>query len=264
VAISLRELTRSIGKLAELDTAEDAEVALREAVEAARVLLDADTAGLLLANADGELGWAVAADPRARSATDAQQRRSVGPSVTAFEDGRPVVVADVTADGRWAPVQRELAEAGIRGCLSVPVTLAGGPVGVLDLYSTEPRVWDDSHIATAQTYAGVLSLLLGAVLTATAAGELAEQLQHALTSRIKIEQAKGVLMAEQHLSERAAWEWLRRSARTTRRQVSAVAEEILAEVVESAAQDTVRDTEQDTEPQRAANPQAAETGEHPR
>jgi GAF domain-containing protein len=230
VAISLGELAQSIGTLAELDPAADADRALGRAVDAARILLDTETAGLLLADADGDLEFAVTVDARAERAAEAQQRKAVGPCVVAFEEARPVAVVDVTADSRWQPLQQELAAAGIRSCLSVPVNVAGGPAGVLDLYSTKPRVWDDSQIAAAQSYAGVLSLLLAATLTAAAAGQLAEQLQHALTARVRIEQAKGVLMASHNLSERDAWERLRRTARASRRPVSAVAAELLADL----------------------------------
>jgi GAF domain-containing protein len=200
------------------------------AVDAARDLLDADSAGLMLADADGQLRWASAVDGRATIAQQAQERLALGPCVAAFEEARPVAVWDVAADDRWAPVREQLRAARISASLSVPVTLSGGPIGVLDAYCAAPRLWDDSHIATAQAYAGVLSLLLAATLSAAAASELAEQLQHALTARIHIEQAKGVLMAREGIGERAAWERLRRTARSTRRPVSAVARELLDEL----------------------------------
>lgn len=228
--VSLRELAQSIGTLADLDLDADVDVSLRRAVEAARALLDADSAGLMLADADGQLRWAAAADGRARTAESLQERLALGPCLAAFEEARPVAVWDVAADDRWAPIRERLKAAGIGASLSVPVTLGGGPIGVLDLYSLEPRLWDDSHIATAQAYAGVLSLLLSTAMTAAAASELASQLQHALTARIQIEQAKGVLMARHGVGERAAWERLRRTARSTRRPVSAVARDLLAEL----------------------------------
>jgi GAF domain-containing protein len=229
VRVSLRELARSLGALGDLDTADGADQALYQAVDGARLLLGADTAGLLLADADGQLRWAIAVDPRAQSAGVVQERLAVGPCVEAFEEARAVAVFDVAADRRWTPVRHELAAAGIGACLSVPVVLAGGPVGVLDLYTIAPRLWDDSQMAAAHAYAGILSLLLGAALTASVAGELAEQLQHALTVRIQVEQAKGVLMARYQLGERAAWERLRGRARRRRRTVSAIARELLAE-----------------------------------
>jgi GAF domain-containing protein len=234
MAISLGDLARSIAALAELDPTAEPEQALEQAAEAARTLLGTDSAGLLLANADGELEWAVGADARAQSVTAAQVRQAIGPCVAAYEESRPIHVADITTDPRWQPLRREFAASGIRACLSIPVRLAGAPtrlagapVGVLDLYSSEPRNWDDSQIAAAQAYAGVVRMLLGTTLSAAAASQLADQLQRALNSRVRIEQAKGALMVSQNLDEQQAWERLRTTARSSRRPVSSVAAEVL-------------------------------------
>jgi AmiR/NasT family two-component response regulator len=61
--------------------------------------------------------------------------------------------------------------------------------------------------------------------------QLAEQLQGALNSRAVIEQAKGVLMGQQGMSARVAYEKLRSQARSERRRLTAVS----ADVVRSAA-----------------------------
>jgi GAF domain-containing protein len=227
VHVSLRKLAQSIGTLADPGLDDHLEAALHRAVDAARDLLDADSAGLMLADPEGQLRRATAVDGRARLAEWAQERLALGPCVEAFEEGRPVAVWDLGADDRWAPVREQLRAARIGASLSVPVMLGGGPVGVLDLYAEAPRLWDDTQMAAAQAYAGVLSLLLAAILSATAASELADQLQHALTARVRVEQAKGALMARDGLGEREAWERLRHTARSTRRPVSAVAQEVL-------------------------------------
>ena len=60
---------------------------------------------------------------------------------------------------------------------------------------------------------------------------LAAQLQTALDSRAVIEQAKGVLIGQQGMSARAAYEQLRARARSQRRKLAAVS----AEVVRDAA-----------------------------
>jgi AmiR/NasT family two-component response regulator len=61
-------------------------------------------------------------------------------------------------------------------------------------------------------------------------GELAAQLQRALDARVVIEQAKGALVAQEGLSEREAFERLRRQARSQRRRVVEMAAEILAAI----------------------------------
>jgi hypothetical protein len=59
------------------------------------------------------------------------------------------------------------------------------------------------------------------------AGDVVDRLQHAVAARIRIEQAKGVLMEREGLDEATAFELLRHTARSSRRRVVAVAEKVL-------------------------------------
>jgi GAF domain-containing protein len=100
-------------------------------------------------------------------------------------------VRDVEAESRWAEVAPALVAAQLRAALSVPVELAGGPIGTLEVYAAGPRDWNDSEVAALGAYAGVVASLLRAAAAATIKGALAEQLQRALGHRVLIEQAKG-------------------------------------------------------------------------
>jgi hypothetical protein len=120
-----------------------------------------------------------------------------------------------------------LRSAGIRGALCVPVEVLGGPIGTLDLFTATPRAWDDSEVAAAHAYAGVVASLLGSAVAAHASSRLANQLQTALDSRVLIEQAKGVLMASEKVDAQTAFTRLRRQARNTSRPLPEVAREII-------------------------------------
>ena len=107
--------------------------------------------------------------------------------------------------------------------------LDGTAIGTLDIYSSAPWDWDDSELAAAQAYAGlVASLLAAAVTTAQVQGRLANQLQAALAHRWLIEQAKGMVMARERLDAQAAFERLRRAARSSSRRLADVAREVTA------------------------------------
>jgi hypothetical protein len=112
--------------------------------------------------------------------------------------------------------------------LSVPVELDGSAIGTSDIYSSTPWDWDDSEIATAQAYAGLVASLLAAAVTAQVKGRLADQLQAALEHRWLIEQAKGMVMARERLDAQAAFERLRRAARSSSRRLVDVAREVTA------------------------------------
>jgi len=79
-----------------------------------------------------------------------------------------------------------------------------------------------------QTYAGLVASLLMAAVTAQVKGRLADQLQAALEHRWLIEQAKGMVMAREGLDAQAAFERLRRAARSSGRRLVDVAREVTA------------------------------------
>ena len=75
--------------------------------------------------------------------------------------------------------------------LSVPVRLADQPVGTLDVYATQPRVWTPAEVEALGALAVVTAELVSTgVELANREVEVA-QLRQALASRVWIEQAKG-------------------------------------------------------------------------
>jgi GAF domain-containing protein len=219
-------LAKSIGTLTDLDPTQDLAATLQRAVAAAKQLFDADAAGIMLADLDGQLRWASASDQRAQTLEDNQEVFATGPCVRAFTTGKPARMHDATLERGWGEITLVFVELQIRSALSVPVELGGGPIGTLDVYAAEPRGWDDSEATALQTYAGVVASLLGAAANAQVKGTLADQLQTALDSRAVIERGKGALMEREHLDEQEAFTHLRRAARSSGRKLSEVAREV--------------------------------------
>jgi GAF domain-containing protein len=122
-------LAESIGTLTTLDPDEGFPQALQQVVEAAKLLFEADGAGLMLVGKEELLTWASASDAQAERAEAVQ------------------AVQDVEADSRWSQVAPALVAAQLRAALSVPVELAGGPIGTLEVYGAGPRDWNDSEVA---------------------------------------------------------------------------------------------------------------------
>jgi GAF domain-containing protein len=219
-------LAKSIGTLTDLHPDEDLAATLQEAVQAAKQLFDADAAGVMLVDLDGQLRWASASDERAQTLEDNQEVFAAGPCMEAFTSGRPAVMHDATMERRWGEITLVFVEVQIRSGLSVPVDLGGGPIGTLDVYAADPRGWDQSEVTAAQAYAGVVASLLSASAKAQLKGVLAEQLQVALDSRALIERAKGALMERERLDDQEAFTHLRRAARSSRRRLTDVAREV--------------------------------------
>src|SRR5918992_2307107 len=137
----------------------------------------------------------------------------LGSAKTLFDaDRAELLLIDQAGVLRWASGSDQVVEAR-SGDLSVTVQVGGGPVGTLDVYVTGPRDWDDSEAAALQAYAGLVTSLLVAAVTARVTGRLADQLQRALEHRSVIDQAVAILVDREDLDGPAALEWLGTAAR---------------------------------------------------
>jgi GAF domain-containing protein len=222
------DLTKSIGAIGVLDPEQGLAPTLQQVVVAAKHLFEADGAGLMLIDQHGQLRWASASDQTAQTVEDGQERLAQGPCMAAFSQRAPAAIRDISTESKWEALAQVLMGEGIYAALSVPVELDGSPIGTMDIYSSAPWDWDDSEIAAAQAYAGVVASLLSAAVTAQVKGRLADQLQAALEHRWLIEQAKGILMGREQLDAQAAFERLRRAARSSSRRLADVARDVTA------------------------------------
>jgi hypothetical protein len=117
----------------------------------------------------------------------------------------------------------------VRGVLSVPVRLAGQPVGTLDVCAAQPRAWPGEEVEAVGAFATLTAeLIRSGVELAVRELEVA-QLRQALSNRVWIEQAKGVLVATEGGSPEAAFQQLRMRARSSRRRVADLAREVVQE-----------------------------------
>jgi hypothetical protein len=222
-------LATALGALDQVDLDRGLAPSVLQLVAMTKRLLDADGVGLMLVDAEGALRWAAASDQQAEQLEQAQEELAQGPCTDAFWQRAPVPVRDVTREGAQE-IASALLGASCRAALSVPVELAGGPIGTLDAYVRGERAWNESEVSALQACAGVVANLLGHAVAAYTQGRLARQLQVALEHRVVIEQAKGALMARELLDAATAFERLRSVARSGQRTVAEVAREVLAGV----------------------------------
>jgi GAF domain-containing protein len=209
------QLARSLGDLGSLDAEQGLAVTLPQVLRAAKTLLAADRARLMLVDRAGVLRWASASDPMVETPESELLPLAHGPCRAAFAQRAPVAVPGLAgAAGRRTPARVGI-DAGNHGTLSVPVQVAGGPVGTLDVRVAAPREWDDSEAAALQAYAGLVASLLAAAMTARVTGRLADQLRAALEHRSLIEQAVQVFVDREGLDAAAAFEWLATAARSS-------------------------------------------------
>ena len=153
-----------------------------------------------------------------------------GPCVDCVRTGDPVVVDDLTAPAptrRWPQFTQGAAAAGFRAAHALPMRLRGHTVGVLNLLHTDPHTLTepDTRLGQALADAATIGLLHERALRHSET--VAEQLQHALNSRVIVEQAKGMLAAQGNISTGDAFPILRHHARNHGRRLSDVARDIV-------------------------------------
>jgi GAF domain-containing protein len=112
----------------------------------------------------------------------------------------------------------------IAGVAAVPMRLADQVIGALNLYDAGPREWSDPDIAIA----GVLADMATSASKLRQQEQLSEQLQHALESRVVIEQAKGITAFQHSVSIDEAYQLIRGHARNNNASLRAVAEAIVS------------------------------------
>ncbi|MGX1808437.1 GAF and ANTAR domain-containing protein [Nocardia sp. NPDC055321] len=209
-----------------LPTEYDVPTALDELVDGVATVLDLAGAGVSLYT-DGQLRFVTAPNEAIAAIERCQEATREGPCMEAFESGVPVPVADLTAHmDRWPNYTTVAAEHGIVSAMGIPMHL-GEPVGVVNLYDVTRREWKPAEIEAARVLADIAT---GYVVNADKRRQqqqLMEQLQHALKSRVVIEQAKGVIATTNDITTDEAFETIRRYARQKQLRLHAVAAAIV-------------------------------------
>jgi signal transduction protein with GAF and PtsI domain len=228
MAVDRQLLARTVGELrATLPRAGDLLVGLGRVVEATRIVVGVDGTGLTLAHEDGRPRWVAVSDAAMELLEQVQHDFGEGPCLAAFAEDRVVAVEDLQSERVWDRLAAVVGQLQVRAVLSVPVRLADQPVGTLDVYVTRPRAWTSGEVEALGALAVVTAELVSTgVELANREVEVA-QLRRALTSRIWIEQAKGVLVATRGVSPDAAFQQLRRQARSSFRKVADLAQEVV-------------------------------------
>jgi ANTAR domain/GAF domain len=142
-----------------------------------------------------------ATDQRLIDLDDAQYQAG-GPCVDTLDQAEPIHLHDAAASGeRWEQFAHTAEHLGVRSTLSVHVPTDSSEVAAsLNLYAREQLELSTRQIGLAVSYAQQLAATLESVdafqATATLAGNMAE----AMRSRAVIEQAKGIIMADERIT----------------------------------------------------------------
>lgn len=191
-------------------------------------ILGAAAAGLMLADQRGGLQVVASSDERARLLELFQLQSDEGPCLDAFRTGDIIEVDDLAAAiHRWPSFVPEALAEGFRSMQAVPMRLRGQVIGGLNLFGRQVGPLGRHELAIARALADTATIGILQERAIRRGEVVTEQLQGALSSRISIEQAKGMVAHAAEISTDQAFERLRAYSRNNNVRLSAIAEQLM-------------------------------------
>lgn len=158
---------------------------------------------------------------------ESQYSRGYGPCLHAAGSGEWVEVGDARTDTRWREYMERAVECGSLSSLSVPLPIAEGISGALNIYAREPHAFSAGSRSVAEQLVPYAAVAAANIHAYESARELADNLQVALESRAVIDQAKGVLMERYKLTPDQAFQLLAQTSMKTNTKVRWVADHLV-------------------------------------
>ena len=201
---------------------------LQTLVDYCHELLDVDSAGILLENGHGQLE-VVASTSEANTLVEVMQLDAdAGPCMEAFRSRAVVSVPDIDVGSeRWPDFTTTARENGIRSVYAIPMRLRETTIGTLNLMRNVSGELNAHDVRAAQALADVATIGILQERNIRDAVAIRDQLQSALTSRVVIEQAKGVVAETDGVSMDAAFARIRTHARSRQTPLSVVARQLV-------------------------------------
>ena len=202
---------------------------LQSLVDYCQELLDIDSAGILLANVRDELE-VVASTSEANTLVEIMQLDAdAGPCMLSFRTRAVVSVPDVDVDAdRWPAFSATALAQGIHSVYAIPLRLRETTIGTLNLMRNDPGELNSQDVRAAQALADIATIGILQERTTRDAIAIRDQLQNALSSRVVIEQAKGVVAETRGVSMDAAFARIRSHARSRQTPLSVVARQLVS------------------------------------
>jgi GAF domain-containing protein len=188
-------------------------------------VLGMSAAGVMLAAPGGDLRLVASSSEGMRVVELFELQAREGPCMDAFRTGERVAHEDLRSGiGRWPRFATVASEAGFRSAFALPLRLRDSTIGALNLFNVERTPTAEGDVMVAQAFADLATISVLQTRAADEARRVTEQLSRALTSRILIEQAKGVIFERAGVDMDTAFSRLRSFARTNNRRLTEVAE----------------------------------------
>ena len=179
-----------------------------------------------LADADGVLKFVTASSEAAAELERLQPDSQQGPCHHAYQTASTVLLANIADSGDWPLYRSKCEEVGLRAVAGIPLTTGDRRLGAMNVYQNEPRT---GPTTTSQPPAYSPTSPPATSCTPRSSPKPAHRraAPAALSSRIIIEQAKGLIAGERGIPVDDTFELLRKHARRNSASISLVAEAVV-------------------------------------
>ncbi len=187
-------------------------------------VLRVSAAGVMLASPKGSLGLVASSSEAMRLLELFELQAEEGPCLDAFRTGERVEHQNLEAgSGRWPTFSAAAISVGFHSAAALPLRLRDLTIGALNLLGVTRTPMDEADVIVARAFADLATLSIVQHRATIEAQRLNEQLSGALTSRVVIEQAKGVISERAGVDLAEAFARLRAYARNSNLRLTDVA-----------------------------------------
>lgn len=181
-----------------LVTEQSVDKTLRQILElACQALPDADEGGITLLENEGPGTAAATSELALRVDSTQYLAETGGPCLEAYRRQQILRIGSTATDQLWPEFSGAATAAGIGSTLSIPLVVGGDGLGALNLYCHHENGFPLTDDRLATSLGSAASVALTNARTYWKTVRLADQLQQALASHGAVEQAVGILMAQQ-------------------------------------------------------------------
>ena len=191
-------------------------------------VLEVEAAGVMLATPDGQLRVMASSSEAMRVLELFEIQAQEGPCLDAHRTGEAVVNQDLDASNtKWPRFAAEAVDAGYHSAHALPMRLRDTVIGAVNLFRTGTGQMGTADLEVAQALADVATIAILQHRATSEAQVLAQQLTHALHSRIVLEQAKGIIAERLDVDMERAFASLRNHARSNNLRLGDVAQSVI-------------------------------------
>jgi GAF domain-containing protein len=179
----------------------------------------------------GDKAWTAAYTGQLALAADEMQfERGYGPCVDAGRIATALLIEDTREETRWPDYTARVAPRGVLSSLSVPLPIQTDVIGALNCYSRIASAFPAEAVEVVEELAGHVAVAVGNAIAYTDASTLVAQMRTAMASRSVIDQAMGVVMAQNRCEAKAAFAILIRASQNRNVRLREIARSIVTDV----------------------------------